>query len=86
MNPLPQWQFEQDEQGQWYWTRVTRGNWMRSAKSFPTRTECVLNAMSVVVQDRKSNSAPAQPPLSTERVAALRRAADQCLSALPDNH
>jgi hypothetical protein len=43
---LPQWQFVQDQNGQWHWYRVGPDKVRAmSVTSFPDRMRCVLDAM-----------------------------------------
>jgi hypothetical protein len=45
---LPQWQFVEDESGQWHWTCVTDHVRVVSAQSFADRAVCLLNALQTV--------------------------------------
>lgn len=47
-----QWQFVQDEQQQWHWRHAEKE--VESAHSFPSATECMLDAVRFAVQSRRA--------------------------------
>jgi hypothetical protein len=50
-----QWQFKQDEQQQWHWTRVEENHdTVESATAFPTPLDCYLDAVRHAVDHRRS--------------------------------
>ena len=49
-----QWQFEEDDQKQWHWQRTE--DVAKSAKSFPSAVQCMLDAVKFAVQRRRAEA------------------------------
>ena len=47
-----QWQFEEDDQNQWRWQHAE--GTAKSAESFPSATQCMLDAVRFAVQRRRA--------------------------------
>lgn len=52
-----QWQFTQDEQHKWHWTRVdAREQPIESSPAFETHTGCMLDAVRLAVKRRRAQA------------------------------
>ncbi|HEX2826455.1 MAG TPA: hypothetical protein VHP37_08930 [Burkholderiales bacterium] len=50
------WQFTQDEQEQWRWTRIDDDRSTQSAAAFETQVDCFMDAIRHVVSARRPGS------------------------------
>jgi hypothetical protein len=62
MNRLPQWQFVEDENQQWYWIRTgVDATMLESRQCFRNRADCLLDAVRTVVGERRTRPGRAAP-------------------------